>query len=523
MIVLLAFLCAPAAVADEKTLVLSYVAKDFPDWKVSFASHYGSGRWNDELAWHVRVGLYKVEDGMLIQKTLHVLTNPLWVGEEISYDEMGLAPVPLSPLAVEKIEALAPEEIVLEDWLNVEKLPGLAEFMLKDGERWENLGAFSDKLIGVAVNGEEKQSLRVALWNGQGYDEILSSPAQEESFWLNEYHSYGDDLELMVDDGLVYVYCGGDAPGIDGVNTGTGIWGFGNGLVWDVTWRIDYDSSNQLYPGVPTFPLSLTEMDVSAVLLTNAELLAAMDASGWACVRVNGAEMREEPEGNVIAACSARLFGQIQEEQEDWVLLHIGGGEHGGAGWFRREDLAFGREGFFIPCGFPSYDDRDSDTTHLNAVLQGLPEPLSEDAYHLAWLVGQKPEGDWLVLVDTDILCTAAPDAFSNIGEPEEYEDPRYQYDWDDGDFRTLEFIMDDTGLSFLRVIMADDTVFVRDAFPQHCYLETYHDGPAILMDYYMNMPDGPLSWDEVPLENHIWMTFEFVGDKWVLMDCSDA
>ena len=87
MIVMLALLCASAALADEKSLVLSCVAKDYSDWKVSFTSHYGSGRWNGELAWHVRVGLYRVEDDMLVQKTLHVLTNPLWEGEEISYEK----------------------------------------------------------------------------------------------------------------------------------------------------------------------------------------------------------------------------------------------------------------------------------------------------------------------------------------------------------------------------------------------------------------------------------------------------
>ncbi len=525
---LLAFLCAapPFAQADgweeDKALVLSHVAEDYPDWQVSFTTIYGSGKWNDEMAIHVHLGLYRVEDGMLIQKTLRVLVNPLRAGEEICYDEIDLVPVPLSPLAVEKIEAPAPDEIALDDWIDVQKLPGLAEFMLEDDEHWENLGAFSDKLIGVAVNGERKQRVCIAYWNGQAYGEILSSPVQEKSFRLNEIHSGEDELELMVDDGLVYVYCGGDVPGIYGINTGWGIWIFGDGLVWNGTLGISGESSNELYPGVPTFPLSLTEMDISAVPLTNAELLAAMDASGWACVRVNGAEMRDGPGGNVIAACYARLFGQIKEEQGDWVLLHIGGEEHGGMGWFRREDLAFGREGFFIPCGFPSYDDRDSDAAHLNEVLQGLPEPLSEDSDYLTWLVGKKQNGDWLVLVDADALCTAPPDAFSDIGEPEEYYDFRYQYDWTDDDFRTLEYIEDDTGLSFLRIYM-EDAEFVRDAFPQHCYLETEHDGPAILMDYYMKMPDGPLSWDEVPMENHVWMTFEFLDGKWVLTDCTDA
>ena len=531
-VLLPALLCAAPSAAqasvsgDDKVLVLSHVAEDYPDWRVSFVSPYGSGSWNGELARHVQLGLYRVEDGMLTQKTLHVLTNPLWSGEEIQYDETDLVPVPLSALAAEKIEALTPEEAAhaLSAWIDVEKLPWLAEFMLEDDAHWENLAAFSDQLVGVAVNGEGKQSIRLAIWNGQAYDGILSSPAQEKRFYLNEIHSYGDELELMVDDGLVYLYCGGDAPGIGGINTGGGIWDYADGCVWDVEFGVSHESSNQLYPGVPTFPLALQDMDLSAVPMTNAGVLAAIDADGWACVAVNGAEMRDEPEGNVAASCFARLFGRVKEEQGDWVLLHIGGEEHGGSGWFRREDLAFGREGLFIPCGFPSYDYRDSYAPHLNEVLQGLPEPLSEDDYYsiLVWLIGKKPNGDWLVLVDADMLCTALPEAFSDIGEPDEYYDPRYSYDWDDDEFRTLEYIEEEEGLSFLRIYM-EDAEFVRDAFPPHCYLETYHDGPAILMDYYIDLPDGPVKWDEVPLENHVWITFEFVKDKWVLTDCSDA
>ena len=512
--------------ADDKALVLSHVAADYPDWKVSYASPYGSGKWRDTLARHVAVGLYRVQDHMLIQKSLHVLTNPLWAGEEIHYDETDLVPVPISSLTVERIGSMTQEEAkqALNDWIDVEKIPWCAEFLLKDDETWQHLGAFSDKLIGVAVNSEGKQSIRMALWNGQAYDEIISSPAQDKFFSLNEIHSYEKELELMVNDGLVYVYCGGDAPGIDGINTGRGIWAFDNGFVWDEGDGVSCKSSNQLYPGVPAFPLSLTEMDLSAVPLTNTKVLASIDAAGWACVRVDGAEMWDAPEGNVVASCYARLFGRVKEEQGDWVLLQIGGEEHGGSGWFRREDLAFGRDGFFVPCGFPSYDYRDGYASHLNEVLQGLPEPLSEedDYSALAWLIGKKPDGDWLVLVDTDILCTAAPEAFSDIGEPEDYYDPRYSYDWAEDDFRTLEYIEDDEGLSFLRIYM-EDVEFVRDAFPQHCYLETYHDGSAILMDYYMKLPDGPVDWQEVPLENHIWMTFEFLEDRWVLTDCSDA
>lgn len=530
IIVLLALFCALTACAhaslsmDDKALVLSHVAEDYSDWKVSFTAAYGSGKWNDKIARHVSVGLYRVTDNMLIQKTLHVLVNPLWVGEKIQYDEEDIAPVPISSLTVDRIESLTQEEVkqALDSWIDVEKIPWCAEFLLKDDEQWKNLGAFSDKLIGVASNQEGNQRVVIAYWNGQSYDRIISSPAQVKSFSLNKIHSGSNELELMVDDGLVYVSCAEDAPQIGGINTGWGIWNFGNDFVWNVGEGVSNKSSNQCYPGVPAFPLLLTDMDLSLMPLNNNSVLAVIDASGWACVRENGAPMRDAPEGTILASCYARLFGRIKEERDGWVLLQIGGERYGMTGWFCREDLAFGQDGFSVPCGFPSYAYEDAEAEHLNEALKGLPAPLSDDDSHLAWLIGKKQNGDWLVLVDADSLCTAAPDAFSGIGKPEEYDDPRYSYDWDEDDLRTLKYLEEETGLLYLRIIMEDEE-FVRDSFPQHCYLETYHDGSAILMDYYMKLPDGPVDWHEVPLENHVWMTFEYLAGKWVLTDCTDA
>ena len=524
---ILTLLCAPIPRAragyseDDKALVLAHVTEDYPDWRVALLSPYGSGKWHDELARHVSVNLYRIQENMLLQKTLHVLTNPVWAGEEIQYDEEDLAPVPLTPEAAKQIEALTPDELprVLGNWIDVDLIPGCAEFLLRENERWITLGTFPDKLIGVVEDAQGCQRLLIATWNGREYDGVLSSPAQEASIWINEIHSNGRELELMLDDGLVYVDCDGDAPAIAGVNTGWGIWIFSDGVMWD---GVSYDSSNELYPGVPAFPLSLAEMDLSAVPQTNRDVVAAMDASGWACVRENGTDMRDAPDGSVIASCYARLFGQIRDEQGDWVLLQIGGEEYGGAGWFRREDVAFGQDGYSVPCGFPSYGYENSYEEHLNEVLRGLPAPLSGKHLHKAWLIGMRPDGDWLVLVDADILCTAAPDAFSQIGEPEEYYDPRYSYDWDGEGLRTLEYIEEKEGLAFLRILMAG-TAFVRDTFPQHCYLETDHDSSAILIDYCMKLPDGPVDWNEVPQEAHVFITFDYLEGKWRLTNCTDA
>lgn len=435
-IAVLSLLPLPAARAGgyssyDKALVLEHAAEDFPDWKVGFSAAYGSGTWNNELARHVSVGLYQVRDNALVRRVLRVLTNPLWAGEEISWEITDLCPVPLSAAAAERFDKMSPEEAgsVLFDWIEADALPGVAEFMLEEGERWEHFGAFEDNLVGVAEDREGKRRVRIAFREGQGYGPVLSSPAQEISFYLNEIHSDGHELELMIGHGLVYLSCGREAPGISGVNTGRGVWIFDDDAAWDAGNGISWESSNEFYPGLPAFPLSLAELDLSIVPMTNVELLASLDAKGWACVLVSGAEMLDAPDGSPIASCCSRLFGRVAEEEDGWVLLRIGSEEHGMSGWFRREDLAFGSEGVSVPCGFPSYSYEYGRAEYLNGALRGLPAPLAEDDGHLAWLIGTKPDGSWLVLADTDIVCAASPDAFGDTGAPEHYYDPRLPED----------------------------------------------------------------------------------------------
>ena len=512
-------LCAAAcASGEDKALVLSHVAEDYPDWRVGLTGEYGSGRWNDTLARHVTVRLYRLEDGQLLQKSLHVLVNPLMEGEPIAYDETDVAPVPLSPGTAAAIEAMTQEEAAraLHRWIDTEQLPGCALFMLGEGESWDQLGIFEDRIIGVAEDAQGREYLRVVFWDGESWGEPLSSPAQEDGVWINEIHSIGTDLELMVDHGLVYVGCDEDGTRIDGVNTGWGVFFYADGCVWDVTFGSGGSSSNGFYPGTPTFPLELAEMDLSRVPMRSTDVLSAIDPSGWACVCVNGAEMRTSPDGAVAATCFARLYGRILEEEGEWVLLQIGSAEHGMTGWFRRDDLAFGQEQLFVPCGFPDYDYQDIHAEHLNEVLHGLPAPL-EDAWDV-WLIGTLPDGDWLVMLEAETVCTAAADAFSDISEPLEYYDPRFYYDWDEAELRELEYIEEDDGLTSLRIVM-EDAVFERDSFPSNCYLETLHDGSDILLDYYWDVPaDG-----ELPLATHAFMTFSFEEGQWTLEDATDG
>ena len=43
------------------------------------------------------------------------------------------------------------------------------------------------------------------------------------------------------------------------------------------------------------------------------------------------------------------------------------------------------------------------------------PEEL-EDTTYLVWLIGKLPNGDWLVQLDADAVCTAPEDSFRDVG-----------------------------------------------------------------------------------------------------------
>lgn len=85
-----------------------------------------------------------------------------------------------------------------------------------------------------------------------------------------------------------------------------------------------------------------------------------------------------------------------------------------------------------------------------------------------------------------------------------------------ESDLRTLNFAYDDDGLLFLGITMnGTGQEFIHTDLPRGCYLDTYHDGNAILMDY-----DPMVSQDEQDsgsYRDQWFMTFEYVRDDWRL------
>lgn len=411
------------------------------DWQVWETEEYWTGLYNGgpKNEHHCIVYLYRVQANRLEMMELWTLANELSLEAPIPWEETLYAPIPLTDEAAERIAAMSPEE-VFEKYegasLTEAALPGCGEFLLGEGETLRQLIAYPDFLVGIAQDDQARDSLRIGHWDGAEYTAVTAT-AMTDRIFLNEIHSWNDGLELYVPGAEMYVYCGTD-----------GVWRLGSvsadmevdGEIVDLSYSIgddglytddyittDYRNNDWVFYGRPTFPVLLDGMDFSEVPRSLDELRLLVDATGYACVKREGAAMYDAPEGNVLASCYARLTGQVLKEQDGWVQLQIGSADRGMTGWFHREDMAFGAEVNEVACSFPSYDDSAWwDMENLSAVL---PEHGAEldPWYTRLWLIAELPDGDWLVQVNGEMVCTATAEAIGVVGPT--------GYGWDEEDW----------------------------------------------------------------------------------------
>ena len=402
----------------------------YPDWQVWETEEYWTGLYNGgpQHEHHCMVYMYRVEADRLLVMSLWTMANPLKAGDPVPWEESYYAPIPLTAEAAERIAAMAPEE-VFEMYegasLTEAALPGCAEFLVQEGEKLTKLLAYPDFLVGIVEDAQELESLRIGHWNGTAYDKVTAT-AMNEYIYINEIHSWNDELELYIPGAELWVYCGDD-----------GVWRLGrvlgeteiDGELLDVSYIVgedglytddyittDYRSNDWVRYGRPTFPTLLDGMDFAELPLSIEAVRDRTDASGYACVKQEGAGLYDAPEGNVLANCYKRLVGRVMTEQDGWVQLQIGSSEQGMTGWFRTEDMAFGAEVNEVRCSFPAYDDEPWwDLEDLSSILPEYGAELDPWSTTL-WLIAQTPDGDWLVQVNDDLVCTATAEAIGEVG-----------------------------------------------------------------------------------------------------------
>ena len=431
-LILLAFLLAlgPVNAWAETTPMQDYLAaeaeQDFPGWQVFINTWYGTGRWGNEMGSYAELFLYRIEDTVLRVRKLEAVRNALRAGDAVPWMAQDFAPVPLSAEASERLSHMDPENIFYYDRnIKPAALPGCGEFLLREGEEMDNLLFSRDFLMAEVSNAQGQMGLRIAHWNGREYDAVAESRMGEKSLYINDIHSSNGYAELFLEDGE----CGLDY-GEDGIwhltymNDGATIWLFHpEGLI---AWQGGFSNGNQnnddYHWGRFPYAMELDGLDFDQMPVRFEEAEALLDRSGYACVKQDGAEMTNLPEGKPVAACYARLTGRVIEERGGWVRLQIGSDRDGMKGWFRREDLAFGEEMKDVVCSFPAYTIGDLyDRESWNGVL-----PLDTDtrpSQTQLWLVGRLPGGDWLAQVNVDTVCAACADAFSDLRPTEHFWD----------------------------------------------------------------------------------------------------
>lgn len=93
--------------------------------------------------------------------------------------------------------------------------------------------------------------------------------------------------------------------------------------------------------------------------------------------------------------------------------------------------------------------------------------------------------------------------------------------DSDPDDQWRMEYAEDDMGLISMRIIMKD-AEFVREGFPQYCFLERNQVGSDILLHFYHHGSENREDRDEEVEKIHILLTFEYLNGKWALAECTD-
>ncbi len=127
--------------ASQRYVSKKYLAADaieaFPGWTLWQNSTYGSGLWNDELAIHGEIVLYRISSDRIEFCRLETLLNPLREGNPIPWEITRWAPVSIVPGKADVVAALSAAELFCYGSgtsFSVLALPLLAPVLTDDGE-----------------------------------------------------------------------------------------------------------------------------------------------------------------------------------------------------------------------------------------------------------------------------------------------------------------------------------------------------------------------------------------------------
>lgn len=429
-----------------KSYFLEAAQQDYPDWQVWKVTYSGYGRYENEIAIHIFVNLYRFTNDRIELMELDAITNPIQEGDDVPWSVTTLIPVELAPGAADTLRAMDGKDIftissraVFSDTVTDLLMPS----QHTADETVVQLMSSSQFLYYVTKDSAEQYMLRIAKWDGSEYTTVVSTPSPAK---LSFNPAFSSDNTLELDANLspyLEVDCKFDADGVWRIHTLNNdayfVTVYDNYII-KTYWSNEQNNDDYHY-GRLTLPITLNEVDFAAFPRTFAEVLSSMDYTGVACTAHDDTPLYAAPDGGVLAYCYTRVPMVVISESGDWREVQLGGDADGLRCWVRAADLAFGADTENVVCTFPTH--RAVDRVQKAVSFSGKARALEDGTAW--WIIGVLPNGDYLMMYAGDeemFVGTAPASAFSELGETEHgYWNADWAPDggWDDDDWHNDE------------------------------------------------------------------------------------
>lgn len=406
-----------------KSYFLEAAQQDYPDWQVWKVTYSGYGRYENEIAIHIFVNLYRFTNDCIELMELDAITNPIQEGDDVPWSVTTLIPVELAPGAADTLRAMDGKDIftissraVFSDTVTDLLMPS----QHTADETVVQLMSSSQFLYYVTKDSAEQYMLRIAKWDGSEYTTVVSTPSPAK-LSFNPVFSSDNTLELDANlSPYLEVDCKFDADGVWRIHTLNNdayfVTVYDNYII-KTYWSNEQNNDDYHY-GRLTLPLTLNEVDFAAFPRTFAEVLSSMDYTGVACTAHDDTPLYAAPDGGVLAYCYTRVPMVVISESGDWREVQLGGDADGLRCWVRAADLAFGADTENVVCTFPTH--RAVDRVQKAVSFSGKARALEDGTAW--WIIGVLPNGDYLMMYAGDeemFVGTAPASAFSELGETE--------------------------------------------------------------------------------------------------------
>lgn len=406
-----------------KSYFLEAAQQDYPDWQVWKVTYSGYGRYENEIAIHIFVNLYRFTNDCIELMELDAITNPIQEGDDVPWSVTTLIPVELAPGAADTLRAMDGKDIftissraVFSDTVTDLLMPS----QHTADETVVQLMSSSQFLYYVTKDSAEQYMLRIAKWDGSEYTTVVSTPSPAK---LSFNPAFSSDNTLELDANLspyLEVDCKFDADGVWRIHTLNNdayfVTVYDNYII-KTYWSNEQNNDDYHY-GRLTLPLTLNEVDFAAFPRTFAEVLSSMDYTDVACTAHDDTPLYATPDGDVLAYCYTRVPMVVISESGDWREVQLGGDADGLRCWVHAADLAFGADTENVVCTFPTH--RAVDRVQKAVSFSGKARALEDGTAW--WIIGVLPNGDYLMMYAGDeemFVGTAPASAFSELGETE--------------------------------------------------------------------------------------------------------